>query len=57
MTAQVVTVVVWVGGAVIMGCLSLLIGIVRGRNSAETERPLHGRGKPGDRPRHSPLSY
>jgi hypothetical protein len=42
---------------VIMGCLSLLIGIVRGRNSAETERPLHGRGKPGDRPRHSPLSY
>jgi hypothetical protein len=57
MTAQVVSVVIWVSGVVVMGGLSLLIGIVRGRNSVETEFPRHGRGRSGDRPPQSPLSY
>lgn len=57
MTGHVVAIVVVVGGAVIMSALSLLVGMIRGENSPESDSYGDACGKPSDRPRHSPLSY
>jgi len=57
MTAHAVAIVAVIASTVIMSVVSLTWGCVRRGAPAAESLPLNSDGRPGDRPRHSPLHY